>query len=374
MPGMAVKMSSARRLRWMAAGCFLLGVLLLIAMVYCGMSGPPEQMIPYIAEGVAFVMLGFGLGAGLKVLATLLEARHDIAYSVSAQNDISHQLSQLRVSVAEVLSPTNSLAPADQIFLSRIDATLEEIREFTLMTDRERQERLHKVVEQRKRQLANEVMELIGKQEWARAENLVTMLETHFPSDPYTTGCRRDLNIARGAAEYDAVIETRRRVEGLVVMESYDLALTTATRLVENFPANSEARALLQRITREREIHIDANGQKLFEDIRAEIDRRDWQEALILANRMISKFPHHVRTMQIRDQLDTIQDNAEIQERQEIEVQIEELVRSNRYAEAIGLGEDVVRRFPFSPQAQTLQGAVLPRLREVLQQEGQPAL
>jgi tetratricopeptide (TPR) repeat protein len=370
---MAVKTSSARRLRKVAAGCSVLGVLLVIAMVYCAFSGPHELVIPYLCEGVAFLLLGIGLGSGLKVLADLYEARTDSMSLATSHSEMAQQLGQLRSSINEALSPASSLSPNDQVVFSRIDQALEEIREFTLMTDREREERLHKVVEQRKRQLANEVMELIGKQEWARAENHVTMLETHFPTDPYTTGCRRDLNIARKAAEYDAVLETRQRVEGLVMMESYDAALASCTKLVENFPSNADARALLQRITREREIHIDANGQKLFEDIRVAIDRREWKHALTLAHRMLNRFPHHVRTLQIRDQFETIQDNAEIQERQEIEVQIEELVRSNRYAEAIGLGEDVVRRFPHSPQAQTLQGSVLPRLREVLQQDGQPA-
>ena len=70
---MAVKTSSARRLRKVAAGCSVLGVLLVIAMVYCAFSGPHELVIPYLCEGVAFLLLGIGLGSGLKVLDLPLE-------------------------------------------------------------------------------------------------------------------------------------------------------------------------------------------------------------------------------------------------------------------------------------------------------------
>jgi len=348
-------------------------VLLLAAMIYCALSGQPEERISLIAEGVAFLMLGGGLSAGLCAMAKILEGNGSSG-SAHVSPEIKQQLAQLRSTLDEMLSPASTLPPADQVLLSRIDQALEEIREFTLMTDREREDRLNKVVEQRRRQIMREVMELIGKHEWARAEHQLAALESHFPGDNEVSTIRYDLERARTDAEDDTIREMSRRVEGLIVMESFDAAVASCTRLVENFPTNTDARALLQSVSRQREMHIESSAQKLFDDIRQQIEHRNWRGALPLAQRLLSRFPQHARTMQIREQLATMHDNAEIQERQEIEVQIEDLVRSHRFGEAISLGEDVVRRFPMSPQAQTLENTILPRLREVLNEEGQPAM
>lgn len=371
---MSASSFSTHRLKSLAAICLLTGVLLFVAMGYCAMTSKPEDQIPFVAEGIAFLMLGIGLAAGLRAMAKVLEGNSHAPTSMLPP-EITQQLAQLRSTLDELTSPATSLPPADQLLLSRIDQALEEIREFTLMTDRERSDRLNKVVEQRRRQIMREVTELTGKQEWAKAEHLLATLESHFPKDNAVLDLRFEFERARSEVEDETVRETARRVDGLILMESFDAALAACTRLVENFPTNSDARALLQTITRQRELHIESSAQKIFEDIRTEIDHRNWRGALPLAQRLLNRFPHHARAMQIREQLTTIHDNAEIQERQEIEVQIEELVRAQRFGEAISLGEDVVRRFPLSPQAQTLKNTLLPRLHEVLDaDEQQPAV
>jgi tetratricopeptide (TPR) repeat protein len=369
---MSALLFSTRRLRRVATICLLTGLLLLAAMCYCAMTSPREQMIPFFAEGIAFLMLGVGLGAGLKAMAKILETKEATGPS-SIPAELNQQIAQLRNTLDEIASPNTSLPPADQTLLSRIDQALEEIREFTLMTDHERQERLQKFVDQRRRQLMREVTELIGKQDWARADHLLATLESHFPNDNAILDLRFEFTRARGEVETESVREAMRRVDGLIIMESFDAAIAVCTKLVENFPTNADARTLLQSVSRQRDLHIDSSAQKLFEEIRTEIERRNWRSALPVAQRLLNRFPQHARAMQIREQLNTIHDNAEIQERQEIEVQIEEFVRAQRFGEAISLGEDVVRRFPLSPQAQTLKNTILPRLREVLNPESQPA-
>lgn len=350
----------------------MIGVLLLAAMVYCAITGEARDRIATIAEGAAFLMLGVGLSAGLRAMARILEAQG--VKNGDSNSELLQQLAHLRATLDEITSPATTLPPGDQMLVSRIEQALEEIREFTLMTDRERNDRLNKVVEQRRRQILREVAELVGKHEWAKAEHQLTTLESHFPHDNDVAVCRYDFNRARGEAEDESVREITRRVTGLVAMESFDPALAACLKLVEDFPSNTDARALLQSVQRERDLYIESTAQKLFDEILTEIERRNWRGALPLAQRLINRFPQHARTIQIREQLSTIHDNAEIQERQEIEVRIEELVRSQRFGEAISLGEDVVRRFPMSPQAQTLQSSILPRLREVLNGEGQPAV
>jgi hypothetical protein len=90
------------------------------------------------------------------------------------------------------------------------------------------------------------------------------------------------------------------------------------------------------------------------------------------AEHLLEKFPTHRLADRIQMQLSTLQENAEIQERQELEVRIQELIHDHQFDEAIELAEDVVRRFPLSPQAESLE-KLLPRIRELAREGVQPS-
>ena len=49
---------------------------------------------------------------------------------------------------------------------------------------------------------------------------------------------------------------------------------------------------------------------------------------------------------QMRQQLRTIQENADIEERHEAEVQIQELIRTGQFRDAIDLAEEIIHGFP----------------------------
>lgn len=385
--------STLRLTRGVSVACFGTGFLLLSAMIYYALSSPPNiPALPFLAQGVAFLMLGIGLGIGLRVLADILERRtpasqqphymESMGLSAAVQGEIDQinsnlstinsTLQQLATSSRETSGGENgshiSAGPLDASVLARIDQALEEIREFTLMTDHERGSRLNKVVEERRRQIVRDIQEMIGKQEWSKGEHLLATLEAHFPDDPAATQCRTEFESARRSAEEEAIFQTDRRIEGLLAMENFDAALSAAHKLVENFPANPESRSLLNRVSRVREAWIESTGQVLFEEIRNSIEQRAWRQAMSTAHKLLYRFPRHSRAHQIREQMETIKDNAEIEERHEMERQIEELVRTKRYAEAIGLGDDLIRRYPFSPQAETLQQWI-PRLRDAMEEE-----
>ena len=85
------------------------------------------------------------------------------------------------------------------------------------------------------------------------------------------------------------------------------------------------------------------------------------------SERLLQQFPTHRLADKIREQLKTLQDNAEIEERQELEVRIQELIRAGHFEQAIELAEDVIRRYPMSPQAESLE-TLLPRIRELARQ------
>jgi hypothetical protein len=102
----------------------------------------------------------------------------------------------------------------------------------------------------------------------------------------------------------------------------------------------------------------------MIDHIRAAVERRTWHEALEQAEQLVALFPEHPLSDQVRAQIPTLLANIEIDERQAIEVRIQELIRDGRIDHAIELAEDTIRRYPHSPQAESLE-KLLPRLREL---------
>jgi hypothetical protein len=141
---------------------------------------------------------------------------------------------------------------------------------------------------------------------------------------------------------------------------------------LENFPGNVEAQRLLVRVQRERDIHVETSVSRMVEEIRHDIDRRLWRRALQHAQRLVDRFPEHAKATRVSEQLPTLQQNAEIEERQELEVRIQELIRGHKFQEAIDLSEELLTRFPHSPQAEAIE-TLLPRIRELASEHKQPA-
>jgi outer membrane protein assembly factor BamD (BamD/ComL family) len=92
------------------------------------------------------------------------------------------------------------------------------------------------------------------------------------------------------------------------------------------------------------------------------VEDHKWRAALEGVQNYLQRFPDHPRAVKIRQQLRVIQKNAEIEERHEQEERIRALINSRQFAEAADLSEDLLQRFPDSPQA-TYLSELLPKLR-----------
>ncbi len=252
-----------------------------------------------------------------------------------------------------------------------MEELLREIRELSLLGDTDRKARLAHHLDQRKRLMSRQIMELVNQHEFARAEKILIDLESQFPGDAHAVGCRRDLEAARRESETKIVRLGIERVEHLVAIGSWDQALTAINQLVENFPDNTEASQLLSRVAKEHDVFVDTNAQSLYADLRRHTEQHQWRPALDVVQKLLSKYPMHPRAQQMRQQFRTIQENADIQERQEAEVQIQELIRAAKFRDAIDIAEDIIRRFPGSPQADAIE-AMLPRLQDLAGEPQEP--
>ena len=136
-----------------------------------------------------------------------------------------------------------------------------------------------------------------------------------------------------------------------------------AGQLAADYPDNPDAAGLLRRVTRERDLFRESTVQRLYDEVKHEVERRNWRRAHSSAVKLLERFSDHRKSEKIRAQFSTIAENAEIEERQEQESRIQELIKARRFGEAVELAEQLMRQFPDSPQAQSLE-ELLPTLRD----------
>lgn len=282
--------------------------------------------------------------------------------------DIQVKLKELSLTADRAARTTTSTSSAPtRDYTGQLDqlaAAIADIRELSLLPDAERRQRSHLDRQNRKLQLVNELFSMIGSREWARAERLLITLQTDFPNDDEVIKGRNYLEHSRNLVEEETIRSVKREVEELMAGAHWDRAWEKVRELVEGFPASPEARALHNRIQREHDTYSDTSAQRMFEGIRHDIDQRNWRQAFSRAQALSEQFPTHRVTHHLKAQIRTLQENAEIQERQELEVRIQELVHAGEFDEAIELAEDLIRRYPLSPQADSLE-VLLPRIREL---------
>jgi hypothetical protein len=223
---------------------------------------------------------------------------------------------------------------------------------------------LEEALQHRRNYLVAEVGRLSELKEWSAAETAVAAVASEFPDDPSLKELRARVAAGRKNVERDSFSALHDRVEDLMAVWAWDQAYADAARFIENFPDHSEGRELLARVMRERDAYIENTANLLYEEIRSDIERRSYRRAMTNAVKLLECAPGHRRSAAIRPQLKTIRENAEIEERQEQERRIQEMIRAKQIPEAIDLAEDLLRRFPSSPQADSLQ-KLLPKMREL---------
>ena len=92
-------------------------------------------------------------------------------------------------------------------------------------------------------------------------------------------------------------------------------------------------------------------------------ERREWRRALATARTLIDTYADSSEARSIRSQIETLEFNAGVETRQELEEQIKVFVGKGEFAEAVELANQVSVRYPDSPQADALRNQ-LPRLQD----------
>jgi hypothetical protein len=330
-----------------------------------------------ILTPIAVLIFGVGVAAMLIGIAAILSQRQKDPTEPSgvgvAQNqlfELSMKVEELGGSVRALIVHQQTVAPAELPFadingasLARLHALLEEVRDLSLLPDAQRMLRLQEHDARRKEAAIQTAAAFIQIRNWPDGERSLGELETAWPADPTVAALRQQMEQARAEAETYALSVAQAQIESDMSLSHWDQAVARAEQVARDFPSSASADRLRQRVEREKAIYTDSTVNRLYDDIRRDVERRLWRRGLEHAQTLLDKFPDHPRSDLIRKQIKTIGENAEIEERQEQETRIGELIRARRFQEALELSEELLVRFPMSPQAAAIE-KLLPKIRQ----------
>lgn len=236
-----------------------------------------------------------------------------------------------------------------------------EIRDVVGLTDSERAARARVQSQMLLEQLETAIPALLQEHNWVEARRRVRQARERFPSLPQWERFEREIETHRAGVEARDVEQAAREVDELIALGAWERAQKVVRDLLERHPHAPQVQELVRRLARQRE-KIDADQRaRLMAQAQEATRARDWNRALSLANEVVRRFPKSPEAEALRSQMATLLANAEIQVRHQMEEEFRELLRQHRFADALRLAHELIDRYPHSPQADVLREQ-LPKL------------
>ncbi|TWT44286.1 hypothetical protein RAS1_06960 [Phycisphaerae bacterium RAS1] len=327
------------------------GLLMVVVVVWAGVrlaeiSGSTSGRAAAFLATCAWLIAALGGAAALWALGAAMSALGDLV---------------------ETTPPADAEAPTaqgdseyGQTDMREVVALLREVRDISLLTERQRGSRAEALTRETLRRLHEDVPALLREHRWEDARQRVRSARMRFPGVPDWDELESQIESARSQVEARDLELATRDVENLLAIGAAERARDVVRDLLNRHPMSPALADLARRV----QLSEDSRGAaRLMAEAQLAADRRDWVEALSLANALIRRYPQAPEADALRDQLATLRDNAEIQTRKRMETDIRELTRAQRFGEALHLARGLIERYPNSPQAAALRQQ-LPRLEQ----------
>lgn len=325
-----------------------------------------------VSIAVSAILLGGLLGMMALAAASMLNFLERSATRTAAASPVEDPrpaLGRIEQSLRMINSAQSRSEPGTGAPISgaNLAPVLEQIRDYSLMSDAQRQ-RFAARHWQRRRVALTEIIErnvLVG--DWNGAFTRLEDLQLLLPDDPQVRELRERVESEQNARLEEDLRSSRAQVRRFVGSASWQQAEEVAGELQRKYGNKPEAGILVEEVRREREAWERENMERLFRDISGATERRHWRQAVLAVEEFIRRYPNETRAEALRLDLPMLTENAAAQERKEQETHFKELLKHQRYNEAIGVARAVVQKYPNSPTATELN-KLLPRVEELARQ------
>lgn len=248
--------------------------------------------------------------------------------------------------------------------MEAIRRQLAELRETLLLPEDLRRRRFETLKEREFTTRLAAAEKLANSNDFHRAREQIQALVDRFGPDDRTRQMEAQIEQQAQAAQEMDFRHARDQIKDLMSLNQWDRAEQLSRELSEKYPQAKDPLALFQHVCRERQLFEQRHRIRLYEEIQQLANQRRWQEATQAAHQFITNFPTGPDTDALRARLDTLEANAEIQTRQQLEGDIKEHIRRREYWDALAVARRIIADYPFSPQANALRNQ-LPRLEEL---------
>ena len=315
---------------------------------------------PEASGGLRILAVTSVLSAGLAAIGLILAAI-SVIRRLNRLSEQTAALEQHTAIQAQRLAAPPSPGPktdSDEVrtLLARIEETL-------LLSEDHRRRRFAALMDAELKACLAAAEKLANANDFHRARERLQIVTDRFGTHPRVEAMKAQIEKQSQAAQEMDLNHARDRLKDLIATNQWDQAELLARELSERYPNSTEPMALFQYVCRERQVFEQGHRGRMHEEIQQFVTQRRWQEAAQAARQFIATFPAGPDTEALRTQLDTLEANAEIQTRQQLESQLNEHVRRQEFWDALALARRIIADYPFSPQANALRN-LLPRLEE----------
>lgn len=255
-------------------------------------------------------------------------------------------------------------APGAAIDPQALYRVLAQIEETLLLPDEQRERRYAARVAAESQKRLADTEQFITSKDFHRAREQLATLATRFGANEQIKAAEARLEQAAQKAQVQDIEDTRNQLRELMSAGQWDKSEQLARELADKYPTATEPLGFIEMVCRERQVFEQRHRLRLHEEIQRFVHERRWQEAAQAARTFVTTFPIGQDSEALRTQLDTLEANAEIQTRQQLEHLIKERIREHRYWDAVDVARRLIMDYPFSPQANALRSQ-LPRLEEL---------
>jgi len=351
---------------------YLFSLIVFIILGTCGIAGVVLGILFWIYEGhfsgSILVICSLAVAGAAIIIYILGWLARLQAHSKQSQESFARILSR---DIQTTSQPTTQLTKdleAVRSLMSEDIALLRDINENLLLDETGRKRKIEFLAEQERKRVFAEADDLIKNKDWARARSLMSRLSDKYPDNPIIQERIAAMETLRKSAFADELLHTRKLVHDLIAISAWERATLMADMLMERHPDMTAAKELAAHVCNERVRFREEQIKRMHADIERSISKKRWNDALQVSQQLIEKYPESIEAEALRMQMSTMQTNAEIEKRQELEEQIKDLVKRHNFIQAVELARYVIEQYPASPQANALRSQI-DKLEELARQQ-----
>jgi tetratricopeptide (TPR) repeat protein len=313
-----------------------------------------RALLATLAKMLAGIWAGVALRAGAVIIRHLVALEQATEQTAAAYRDSA---------VGRPGAPESSKSLGDADTLDELVVLMREVRDISLLTEEQRSLRLQAQGKAVLNLLQREVPVLLREHNWIEARNRVEEARERFPSFSEWDTLEEGIEQMRTQVEAHDIEAAQRQIDDLTSLGAWDRVAEVLNELLERHPDSVKANELAQGLRAQRHQAEAEQRARLMAQAQEASNAREWKEALNLATSLIQRYPKSPEAQALRMQLPTLQENAEIQIRQRMEAEIRDLIKEQRFDEALRITHELLQQYPDSPQASVLREQ-LPRLEE----------